>query len=158
MSALVELTTRIGDIADRLDMSTGPGADALRRHYIEPTMAELNDVPVRAFGSNRQPFKNKNYKATVDYVVQTGPTTVVFRLGPTGFWVFGQYGSKPHLIAAKTAKRIKGASYGHPVRGPIHHPGSKGKHAIDQAWKAIRHNQHERITAAIDELMGDTHG
>ena len=153
MSALVELTALIDGITDRLDLSTGPGLEALRRHYIEPTIAELDAVTVKAFGNNRQPFKGKNYAAKVDFVIATGPTAVVFRLSPKGFWVFGQYGTKPHLIPVSKRQRIYATGAKHPVRGPVHHPGSKGKRAIDHAYRVIHHNRHERITAAIDELM-----
>lgn len=153
MSALVELTTRIGDIADRLDMSTGPGADALRRHYIEPTMRELDAVVKRSFGNDRRPFKGKNYEATTDYVLTAGPTTIAFRLGPKGFWVFGQYGAPPHMIPVHDKQRLHGSAFSHPVRGPIHHPGSKGKKAIDAAWRVIHHDRHARITAVVDELV-----
>lgn len=155
MSALIDLSARVGELADRLDLSTGPGAAALRKHYIEPSMQALDKVVTKSFGTNRQPFKGKAYKASVDYVIQAGPkTTIVFRLSPKGFWVFGQYGSKPHMIPVNKMKRIRAAG-DHPTRGPVKHPGSKGKRAIDGAWRAIRHNQHEQIAAAIDELMTD---
>jgi hypothetical protein len=161
MSALIELSARIGDIAQRLDMSTGPGAEALKRHYIDPTMKELDRVVVAAFGSNRKPFNAKNYPATVDYTIDTGASAVVFKLGPTGFWVFGQYGTAPHVIAPKKAKRLKAASVGHPWRGPVDHPGTgdkgrngkRGKRAIDNAYRVIHARRHERITAAVDEVM-----
>src|SRR5580765_3706426 len=99
MSALIELVADIDAAGERLDLSKGRGADALQRHYITPTMQALDQVVTRSFGSNRRPFNSKQYPATVDYVITAGPTTVVFRLAPTGFWVFGQYGTKPHLIA-----------------------------------------------------------
>jgi hypothetical protein len=161
MSALVELTARVGDIAARLDMSTGPGADALKRHYIDPTMQELDRVIVDAFGSNRKPFNAKNYPATVAYTIDTAAQAVVFKLGPTGFWVFGQYGTKPHVIAPKKMKRLNAAGVGHPWRGPVNHPGTgdkgtagkKGKRAIDNAYRAIHSRRHERVTAAVDEVF-----
>ena len=161
MSALVELSAHIDAAAERLDLSKGAGADALKRHYITPTMEQLDKVVTRSFGQDRRPFKGRDYPATVDYVITAGPTTVVFRLSPTGFWVFGQYGTKPHLIAPRKKKRLNAAGVGHPWRGPVQHPGTgdkgtkgrRGKRAIDQAWSAIRHNQHDQIAAAVDEVF-----
>jgi hypothetical protein len=155
VSALIELHATLGAVAERLDMSRGPGLAALQKHYIEPTIKALDAVVVRAFGNDRRPFNDKPYPATVAYTVTAGAgATVAFRLSPKGFWVFGQYGTKPHLIPVSKAKRLKGGLE-HPVRGPVKHPGSKGKRAIDQAWRAIRHDQHTQITAAVDEAFTD---
>lgn len=160
MSSLIALEARLDDLGRRLDLSTGPGLDALQRHYIDPTMRELDRVIVDVFGTNRKPFNAKNYPAKVDFAIDTAAATVVFKLHPTGFWVFGQYGTKPHVIAAKKKQRLKGAGYENPVRGPVNHPGTgdkarngkKGKRAIDRAFRVIHANRHQRITAALDEV------
>lgn len=149
-------------MAARFDLTTGPGRAALDRLYITPTVTALERIASRTFGSDRRPFKNKAYAATVAATVQSTPagTVVIFKLGPTGFWVYGQYGTKPHQIprnaparGKQATKGLKGDGYGHPTRQPVQHPGAKGKHAIDQAWRAIRHDQHQTFTAIFDELV-----
>lgn len=153
MSALLELSAKFGDIADRLDLSKGAGAVALRRHYIDPTMQALDAVAIKAFGPDRRPFKNKPATATIDYVIDVGGATVEFRFTPAGVWKFGQTGAKPHVIASSKKQRIHAAGYAHPLRGPLHHPGTKGKRALDNARQAIGKNLHAQIGATIDELM-----
>jgi hypothetical protein len=156
MSALVELTADLGEIAKRLDLTSGAGRAELQRVYIDPTLKRIDAAAGRAFGSDRRPFKNKAYQVTVDAKVTATATgcEVVFRLGPKGFWVFGQYGAGPHDIRPRRpGGRLASRSHPHPTRGPVHHPGSTGRRAISGAWRAIRSSQHEAIAAVIDKQV-----
>jgi hypothetical protein len=58
---------------------------------------------------------------------------------PVGPWVWVDTGTRGHLIGAGRGKRrakrtvLGGGSFG-PVTGPVHHPGTRGRHA----WYRVR--------------------
>lgn len=160
MSALVELTADLKAIAKRLgDPTTGDGARLLQSNYIDPTVRQIERVAANAFGADRKPFKNKNYAVTVAAKIVKTPTgcEIVFQLGPTGFWVFGEYGAGAHDIRPRrTGGRLASHTHPHPTRGPVHHPGSHGKRAISRASAVIRKGQHAAVQAWADNAV--THG
>jgi hypothetical protein len=154
MSAVITMVAA----CDRLTVALTAGAvTIIDRVVAKPIHNDIDLVADHAFGRDGTPFKDRPYRVTVrDETVATATGFEVrFKLAPKGFWVMGQYGAEPHLIdSKKTGGRLKSRSAAHPVRGPIKHPGSRGKGAIDGAWAVIRQGQANLIPAAVDEIMG----
>ena len=156
MSSVVKLTAN----CDRLARALALDSDARKiidRVVLAPIHRDIDQVARRAFGSDLTPFKDRPYRVTIhDDVVQTSTgVSIVFKLGPKGFWVMGQYGADPHTIDSKAkGGRLKSGKHAHPVRGPIQHPGThkNAKRAIDGAYRAIHHRRHEHVTAALAEI------
>lgn len=71
----------------------------------------------------------------------TNPTALIRATGPLHLLTWD---TKPHLIprqrgSVKRRRRILFAEgYGHPVRGPIEHPGTKGKHPWEHGLTKAR--------------------
>lgn len=89
-------------------------------------------------------FGRRGVKLGAGYDIKGNENAVaLLRARPQGAWKVLEYGAGPHLIGLgkagstettkskgrayrKAGKRyLKGKAYGHPVRGPVAHPGSK---------------------------------
>lgn len=155
MSAVITLTAKTQRLAAALALD-GPARRLLADAVVDPTVVALQTVARNAFGSDMRPFKDRPYTATVRADVEPTPAgaAINFRLGPVGFWVMGQYGARPHPIPARhPGGRLKSSSHPHPVRAPINHPGTRGKRAIDGAWKAVRRAQTDLVPPAVDRIV-----
>ena len=79
----------------------------------------------------------------------TGDTASVTMVGvPAGFWVWREQGIRPHLIRARGHEPLR--LPGHPVWGPIHHPGVRGK----QAWTKTVEIAEREIKLASERALG----
>jgi len=157
--AFAPLTARINQYRTALSL-TGQSADTFERVVGPRLKKEVQTAAVAGFGADLRPFTNKPLRAGHGYdSEQTGHgLRMVWKLRPTGVWVFGEHGARPHLIGSK-AGFVKGGGYAHPVRGPVKHPGSTGKGAIRYAFKRVRTNQYEAARAGIRAVLAQVgHG
>lgn len=66
---------------------------------------------------------------------------------PAGFWTWRESGASGHTIRPRRKLALAGA-LGHPVRGPVRHPGFGGQ----QAWTRTVAQAEEEISDALDDL------
>ena len=55
----------------------------------------------------------------------------------------------------QTARFLKGSGYSHPIRAPLHHPGSPGKRVWTRSIDTFRN---ENLDYAITDLRKAVHG
>jgi hypothetical protein len=96
-------------------------------------------------GRGRRPV----HLTTVSNVTGAGETVSLFVNGkPSGVWVWLEAGTGAHREGARVAF-MKAQGYPHPVRGPVRHPGSRGK----QTWsRAVDDLRRELPELGIDVL------
>lgn len=163
-------------MADRLDRLTrrldrtalamrleGPAASTFERVAGPKLKAEAAAAGAAAFGADMRPWSKKAVAAKIGYDSEssTGRLRIVLKLRPAGLWAFGEHGAGPHLIGLKRSGRkarirtqtLHGATYTHPVRGPIVHPGAPGRGAIRYVFKRVRRAQREACLAGIRAVL-----
>lgn len=128
----------------------------------------VKDVARREGGSVRLWSRRRRRARTVrlravDNVRRTGPAQVTARVQglPVGPWVWANTGTDAHLVGAgatkasrrTTAQRarrdvriLSGPRFAHPVRGPVVHPGARGR----GAWR--------RVVARTERIVPDVAG
>lgn len=154
MSDVIDLAIRLGHL--RAALQAGPrAAQTLESTIGPPIKADIEDVARTAFGADMRPFKDKPAKATVTFESRATPTgwRIDFVLSPKGVWWMGQKGAKPHDINSKRRDGRLRAPGRHDVRGPLHHPGTRGKGAIDKAVEVVRRSEHHLVELAIDKVL-----
>ena len=85
----------------------------------------------------------KGARLGMRYNVEERGRRVELILKPAGPWVLMERGAKGHTIGKPRRGKpryLHGAAYGHPVLGPISHPGAPGarKNAITRAFGRMR--------------------
>jgi hypothetical protein len=79
--------------------------------------------------------------------------SVVFIEGtPRAQWTWLEEGTKPHRVGRRTTF-LKGAGYGHPVRGPIRHPGARGKRTWTQTVDTFRREYPDIVTTQVKKAL-----
>lgn len=154
MSDVIELAIRLGHL--RAALAAGPRAARTLEETIGPPIkADIVDIARTAFGADMRPFKDKPTRARVDYESRTTPSgwRIEFVLAPKGAWWFGQKGAKAHLIKPKRRDGRLRQPGRHAVRGPIHHPGTSGKGALDNAFEVVRRSEHRLVEIAVDKVI-----
>ena len=160
--AFAPVTGRLDRYATALTLH-GPAGATFER-VAGPILKEQTATAARAaFGTDLKPWKNKTVRAGYGYDRQEifRGLRIVIKLRPQGVWAFGEHGAEPHRIGGTKGKGkrrkvtfVKGAKYGHPVRG-VDHPGSTGKGAIRYVFKLVRTAQadaaRQGVTAVLDE-------
>ena len=76
----------------------------------------------------------------------TGAVTMVGT--PARFWAWRERGTRAHLIRAHTHEPL--ALSGHPVWGPVHHPGTEGRHA----WTNTCERAAREIGPLVERALG----
>lgn len=72
---------------------------------------------------------------------------------PAAVWVWIEDGTKPHMEGK--GRTLSAPTYDHPVKGPIHHPGTTGK----QTWtKAIAEFRQQLPELALTDLRKAING
>ena len=107
------------------------------------------------------------YRLTADEkrrYVHAGGVTLIMAGTPPGFWAWRETGTKPHRIAPKRRRRIRGRKRRGGLRprlgggvgvqyGPVRHPGIAGRQlwtrTVDQATQAMA----AAAQAALDEAV-----
>lgn len=82
--------------------------------------------------------------------------SVIVRPVPAGAWQIAETGADAHLIGKTTGRGgrkgktqfLKGDSYGHPVRGPVAHPGARGSHS----WTRARDRAKPDVIKAMKQV------
>lgn len=150
------------------------GSDAARFERVAgPILKREVEIAAKAaFGADLKPWNsNPGPRATFGYDLEPAAhgVTIMLKLRG-GAWPFGEHGALPHLIgagkgrAAKSTSRVlkakgrrpvylRGDAYGHPVLGPIIHPGTKGVGAIRYAYKRVRQAQRDAVAAGISAVL-----
>lgn len=75
---------------------------------------------------------------------------------PKGIWIWLEDGTKAHRIPKgrrRKPKFLKAPSYGHPVRGPIMHPGSTGRRAWTRAVETFRTEYHDIVVEHVRKAL-----
>jgi hypothetical protein len=77
---------------------------------------------------------------------------------PKAQWTWIEEGTKPHSIPKGRGKRarstfLKSPSYGHPIRGPIMHHGSRGQRAWTRAVEEFRAEYPEIVTTQVKKAL-----
>jgi hypothetical protein len=164
-------TRRVDRCARALEL-TGPDADRFAHVAGPPLKAEIMVAARAAFGTDLRPWNGKAVRASTGYdVVQArNGVRLEFKLRPAGVWVFGEQGSKPHLIgggrnykrgagyqarrnSARNVRYLAAAGYKHPVQAPILHPGHRGRRAIRYAFKRFRNAQADAARAGVTAVI-----
>ncbi len=153
MSDVIELAIRLGHL--RAALAGDPdAARTLESELGPPIQADIVDVARSVFGPDMRPFKNLPVRATVRFESQRTSTgwQIEFVMATRGVWVAGQKGTKPHKIGPRhQGGRLKLA--GSERRGPVKHPGARGKRAIDRAIDAVRDGERRLVDAAVDRVI-----
>lgn len=71
---------------------------------------------------------------------------------PKGMWVWVEDGTRPHSIGRK-GRFLSAPRYGHPVMGPIRHPGSNGQHAWTKAVNEFRQQYPDIVTTQVRKAL-----
>lgn len=66
---------------------------------------------------------------------------------PAGFWTWKESGASAHTIRPRRKKALAGG-LGHPVRGPVRHPGFAGQ----EAWTRTVAQAEEEISTVLNDL------
>lgn len=158
---LEQLTSRMSRtaVALRLDGAAGARFERVAGPILK---AEVNTAAVAAFGSDLKPWTKKGPRASFGYDLEGRPTgaAIVVKLRG-GAWPFGEAGAGPHLVGIKRVGKkgrikagyIAAAGYKHPVRGPVLHPGVKGRGAIRYVFKRVRTAQRDAVAAGIHAVL-----
>ena len=160
MSDVLDLAIRLGHL--RAALAADPkAARTLETTIGPPIQADILVVARDVFGPDMRPFKNLPVKATVDYESRTTASgwRIEFVMATKGAWWMGQKGAKPHTIKPKRRDGRLEAPGRHAIRGPVKHPGSRGKGAIDRAAAAVRTGATRLIDSAVDKVIKEAwHG
>jgi len=139
-------------------------------HAAERFDEVARDTASRAVGGSLQLHGRRGRRPTVKlrtytkYSGEGAAARAFVRPSPLGVWLWLENGTRAHEIGARrtrtgrgrrTAKFLKGPSYAHPVRAPIHHPGSRGK----QVWtRAVAAYRAEAVDFLATDLREAVHG
>ena len=72
---------------------------------------------------------------------------------PAAQWRWIEDGTKPHAVGRR-GDFLKGPGYGHPMRAPIGHPGSRGPHAWTRAVEEFRAEFPDIAIEILKEVTG----
>jgi len=73
---------------------------------------------------------------------------------PKAQWTWLEEGTKPHRMPKGRRKSfLKSPSYGHPVRGPIMHHGSRGKRSWTQTVETFRSEYPKIVTTQVKKVL-----
>lgn len=105
---------------------------------------------VHGRGGRRRPVK-------LTTTAKPGHSAVFIEGVPAGMWRWIEDGTQPHQIPKRVSKKkprfLKGDSYGHPIRGPIMHPGSRGQNAWTKAVNTFRAEYPDIVTAQVKKAL-----
>jgi hypothetical protein len=96
-------------------------------------------------GGRRRPVK-MGTKSTM------GKSVLFVEGTPRAQWTWLEEGTKPHMVGRRT-RFLKGAGYAHPVRGPVRHPGSKGKRTWTQTVETFRKEYQGIVTTQVGKAL-----
>jgi hypothetical protein len=145
---------------DRLSAALAPSSAAARTMadtVQAPVEAELELAARDAFGSDLRPFRREPIVAGVQFEdrASTGHVRMTFKLRPVRAWVFGEKGARPHIIGDQ-AGYVKAARAQHPVRGPVQHPGARGRRAITRARERVTRAARPAVVDGLRNIVKDT--
>jgi hypothetical protein len=153
---LAALTGRVDRLAIALDPS--PRAARLLVDVAAPPLqVEIDRIARDAFGSDLRAFKGDNTKATAKVVTRTNPNglRMTFELRPARAWQYAQKGAGRHLVGDQ-GDYVKAARAAHPVRGPVVHPGTKGRRTITRTRERIRDGARDAVLDGIRAVIRET--
>lgn len=108
---------------------------------------------IHARGGKRYPVTMR----TKSKVYDRGDTTVAFVNGtPAGPWVWLEDGTRPHEIGRPRRGQViflQGERFAHPIRGPIVHPGSRGRQAWTRAVAAFARESPDIAATALRKAV-----
>lgn len=143
------MTTNLTGVAARLEKLPRVIVDDAMKAFEKTAM----DQVVRAIGSETMHMHTRRGRRPVKLSVVTnvsgsGALINGFANGrPSGVWTWLESGTKPHQEGR--GSYLKAPNYGHPIKGPIEHHGSRGK----RTWtKAIAEFEREFPDLALKDL------
>jgi len=138
-------------------------------HAAERFDEVARDTASRAVGGAMQLHGRRGRRPTVKlrtytkYSGEGAAARAFVRPSPLGVWLWLENGTRAHEIGARksrrgtgrsrTAKFLKGSGYAHPVRAPIHHPGSRGKQVWTRAVAAYRAEATDFLATDLREAV-----
>jgi hypothetical protein len=153
---LAPLTQRVGRLATALDPSPA-GARVLVDAATPQLQVEVDRIAREAFGPDLRVFKGDREQVTAKVVTRTssGRVRMTFELRPARAWQYAQKGAKRHLVGDQ-GDYVKAARAAHPVRGPVKHPGTRGRRTITRTRERIRAGAREAVLDGIRAVIRKT--
>jgi hypothetical protein len=110
----------------------GSAIQQVQREALRKSAGVAKDI-ANATGGHMRNIGKKGANLTATYTVST--TQASLKPKPAGAWKIAESGARAHLIGiAAKARRgsratgfIYAGGYAHPVRGPVAHPGARGR-------------------------------